>query len=117
MQADGRSFPAQSRPQCPWRDCGSARRDPRHHLRAELAARLPVVNAVFLDTITSAGEGGPEWWTTPHEYLRSFLIAHLVDAERIQDAVTVATDFRWVSTRLHHHGPTAPIRDLSLVPP
>ncbi|WP_228924570.1 NB-ARC domain-containing protein [Streptomyces sp. DH7] len=88
----------------------------RDHLRAELAARLPVVNAVFLDTITSAGEGGPEWWTTPHEYLRSFLIAHLVDAERIQDAVTVATDFRWVSTRLHHHGPTAPIRDLSLVP-
>ncbi|MFD4318965.1 NB-ARC domain-containing protein [Streptomyces sp. NPDC058548] len=88
----------------------------RDHLRAELAARLPVMNAVLLDTITSAGEGGPEWWTTPHEYLRSFLIAHLVDAERIQDAVTVATDFRWVRMRLHHHGPTAPLRDLSLVP-
>ncbi|MQT03072.1 hypothetical protein FF041_23665, partial [Streptomyces jumonjinensis] len=88
----------------------------RDHLRAELSARLLVVNAVLLDTVTSAGEGGPEWWTTAHEYLRNYLIDHLVDAERIQDAVTVATDFRWVRMRLHHHGPTAPLRDLFLVP-
>lgn len=88
----------------------------RDHLRAELSARLPVVNAAFLDTVTSAGEGGPAWWTTPHEYLRNFLIAHLVDTERTSDAVAVATDFRWVRMRLHHHGPTAPLRDLSLVP-
>ncbi|MFD8050141.1 NB-ARC domain-containing protein [Streptomyces chartreusis] len=88
----------------------------RDHLRAELSARLPVVNAAFLGTVTSAGEGGPGWWTTPHEYLRNFLIAHLVDADRTPDAVAVATDFRWVSMRLHHRGPTAPLRDLSLVP-
>ncbi|MFI9152516.1 NB-ARC domain-containing protein [Streptomyces sp. NPDC053367] len=88
----------------------------RDHLRAELAARLPGVNAVLLDTLTSAGEGGPEWWTTPHEYLRNHLIAHLVDAQRTEDAAALATDFRWVSMRLRHHGPTAPLRDLSLVP-
>lgn len=88
----------------------------RDHLRAELSARLPIVTAALLDTVTSAGEGGPAWWTTPHEYLRNFLIAHLVDAGRTPDAVTMATDFRWVSMRLHHHGPTAPLRDLSLVP-
>ncbi|MER5381781.1 NB-ARC domain-containing protein [Streptomyces sp. NPDC002688] len=88
----------------------------RDHLRAELSARLPVVNAVLLDTVTAAAEGGPEWWTTPHAYLRNFLIGHLLDAERTQEAVAVATDFRWVRMRLHHHGPTAPLRDLSLVP-
>ncbi|MFI0990667.1 NB-ARC domain-containing protein [Streptomyces exfoliatus] len=88
----------------------------RDHLRAELSARLPVVNAALLDSVTAAAEGGPEWWTTPHEYLRDFLIAHLMDAERSADAVAVATDFRWVRMRLHQHGPTAPLRDLSLVP-
>ncbi|MFJ6372704.1 NB-ARC domain-containing protein [Streptomyces virginiae] len=88
----------------------------RDHLRAELSARLSAVSAAFLDTLTSAGEGGPDWWTTRCEYLRNFLIAHLVDAERTPDAVALATDFRWVSMRLHHHGPTAPLRDLSLVP-
>ncbi|MFD7966702.1 NB-ARC domain-containing protein [Streptomyces zaomyceticus] len=88
----------------------------RDHLRAELSARLSAVNAAFLDTLTSAGEGGPDWWTTRCEYLRNFLIAHLVDAERIPDAVALATDFRWVSMRLHHHGLTASLRDLSLVP-
>lgn len=88
----------------------------RDHLRAELSAHLPVVNAAFLDTVTAAAEGGPEWWTTPHEYLRDFLIAHLVDAERATDAAAVATDFRWIRMRLHQHGPTAPLRDLSLVP-
>ncbi|MGW8359248.1 NB-ARC domain-containing protein [Streptomyces wedmorensis] len=88
----------------------------RDHLRADLSTRLPVVNAVLLDTVTSAGEGGPEWWTTPHDYLRNFLIAHLVDAERTSDAVAVVTDFRWVRMRLHHHGPTAPLRDLALAP-
>ncbi|MGW4049524.1 NB-ARC domain-containing protein [Streptomyces sp. NPDC004779] len=88
----------------------------RDHLRAELSARLPAVNAALLDTLTSAGEGGPEWWTTPDEYLQNFLIAHLVDADRTPEAVALATDFRWVSMRLHHHGPTAPLRDLALVP-
>lgn len=88
----------------------------RDHLRAELSVRLPAVNAAFLDALTSAGEGGPEWWATPCEYLRDFLVAHLMDAERKPDAVALVTDFRWVSMRLHHHGPTAPLRDLALVP-
>lgn len=88
----------------------------RDHLRAELSARLWAVNRAFLDTLTSAGEGGPDWWTTRCGYLRDFLIAHLVDGDRTPDAVALATDFRWVSMRLHHHGPTAPLRDLALVP-
>lgn len=36
----------------------------RDHLRAELSGRLPAVNAAFLDALTSAGEGGPQWWAT-----------------------------------------------------
>ncbi|MBK5993684.1 hypothetical protein JHN53_18950 [Streptomyces sp. MBT58] len=88
----------------------------RDHLRTELSTQLPTVNAAFLDAVSAAGEGGPAWWATPYEYLRNFLVAHLVDAERLSDAVAVATDFRWVSMRLHHHGPTASLRDLSLVP-
>lgn len=88
----------------------------RDHLRAELSARLPAVNAAFLDMLTSAGEGGPDWWTTRCGYLRNFLIAHLVDGDRTPDAVALATDFRWASMRLHHHGPSAPLRDLALIP-
>ncbi|MGW8365920.1 WD40 domain-containing protein [Streptomyces wedmorensis] len=88
----------------------------RDHLRVQLGSRLPSVNASFLDSLARAGQDAAGWWSTPHGYLQDHLIDHLVAAGRTAEAATVACDFRWVSMRLHQHGPTAPLRDLALIP-
>ncbi|MEU8992864.1 NB-ARC domain-containing protein, partial [Streptomyces sp. NPDC048558] len=94
----------------------------RDYLRTELgAARLTNANAALLDTLATTlprtESGDTAWWHTPYGYLLDHLLEHLVHAGRPAQADRVAQDFRWVRTRLHQRGPTAPSRDLDRISP
>ncbi|MFC9686319.1 NB-ARC domain-containing protein [Streptomyces sp. NPDC056948] len=89
----------------------------RDYLRGELGpAGLSTANAALLDAIAAslpvAEDGAVPWWRVTVGYLLDHLIEHFLDARRSAQALTLAGDFRWVRTRLHQRGPTAPWRDL-----
>ncbi|MEO3751846.1 NB-ARC domain-containing protein [Streptomyces sp. B6B3] len=101
----------------------------RDYLRAELAGGLPSVNAALLDgvaatlpSLPSSGTdtgvnmgNGPAWWRITDGYLLDHLVEHLLDAGRVAEAEALTSDLRWVRTRLHQRGPTAPWRDLDRI--
>lgn len=89
----------------------------RDYLRTELGpAGLSTANAALLDAIAASlpatGDGAVPWWRVTAGYLLDHLVEHFLDARRSAQALTLAGDFRWVRTRLHQRGPTAPWRDL-----
>ncbi|WDF42463.1 NB-ARC domain-containing protein [Streptomyces sp. T12] len=98
------------------------------YLRRELGpARLAALHTTLVDTVEaglppadplapSAPRPGAAWWTLPDGYLSDHLIAHLLAAGRSAHAEAVAGDLRWVETRLHQRGPTAPWSDLDQIP-
>ncbi|WP_231954898.1 NB-ARC domain-containing protein [Actinoplanes derwentensis] len=66
------------------------------------------------------GPGGPPvtaWWALPESsrYLRDHLVEHLLGASRQDEAEAVATDLRWVLSRLEETGPAGPAADLALI--
>ncbi|MDI3384920.1 NB-ARC domain-containing protein [Streptomyces sp. B-S-A8] len=100
----------------------------RDYLRGELGpTRLAALHTALVDTVEaglppadplapSAPRPGAAWWTLPDGYLSDHLIAHLLAAGRSAQAEAVAGDLRWVETRLHQRGPTAPWSDLDQIP-
>ncbi|MBB2943142.1 WD40 repeat protein [Actinoplanes lutulentus] len=70
------------------------------------------LHGVLLDTARVT-----PWWHLPDHsrYLRDHLVEHLLSAGRADEAAAVATDLRWVATRLEDNGPAAPAADLSLI--
>ncbi|WEH12200.1 NB-ARC domain-containing protein [Streptomyces sp. VNUA24] len=90
----------------------------RDYLRVELAADLAELNGVLADAVAATLDPADHadthvaWWQVSDGYLRDHLIEHLMDAGRAVEAETVASDPRWVQSRLHQRGPTAPWRDL-----
>jgi WD40 repeat protein len=54
------------------------------------------------------------WWELPESarYLREHLIEHLLAADRTAEGESVATDLRWVQSRLDEAGPVAAVADL-----
>ncbi|MFD3504963.1 NB-ARC domain-containing protein [Streptomyces sp. NPDC058678] len=94
----------------------------RDYLRAGLGTtRLMDANIALLDTLATTlprtDTGDTAWWDTSAGYLLDHLIEHFLDAGRPAAADAVAQDFRWVRTRLHQRGPTAPWRDLDRIGP
>ncbi|WP_329392204.1 NB-ARC domain-containing protein [Streptomyces sp. NBC_01716] len=98
----------------------------RDYLRAELGDDLVAVNARLLDAVATTeavpdapaardGTSVPAWWTVSGSYLLDHLVEHLVDAGQGVEAAALASDLRWVRTRLHQRGPTASWRDLEAV--
>ncbi|WP_433796836.1 NB-ARC domain-containing protein [Actinoplanes sp. CA-252034] len=67
---------------------------------------------------TPAVEPAVSWWALPHlhHYLQDHLIEHLQAAGRDAEAAALAGDIRWVTARLEHSGPVAPLADLALIP-
>ncbi|MGW3045418.1 NB-ARC domain-containing protein [Kitasatospora sp. NPDC001159] len=100
----------------------------RDYLRAELGTRrVTEVNAALLDAAaTTLPEAAPlapsapqprtAWWELDNGYLLDHLIYHLLAAGRTEQAEAVASDIRWVETRLHQRGPTAPWSDSARIP-
>ncbi|ELS50325.1 putative WD repeat protein [Streptomyces viridochromogenes Tue57] len=98
------------------------------YLRGELGpTRLAALHATLVDTIEAglppadpltpaAPRPGTAWWRLPDGYLSDHLIAHLLAAGRSAQAEALASDLRWVETRLHQRGPTAPWSDLDRIP-
>ncbi|MEU9507789.1 NB-ARC domain-containing protein [Micromonospora sp. NPDC048170] len=93
-----------------------------HNLLLDPVAR---VHALLLDTVSAslprvappdgaAGDKAIAWWELPlrETYLREHLVTHLVDAHRRIEAEAVATDLRWVQSRLQEAGPGGPVIDL-----
>ncbi|MFC9607520.1 NB-ARC domain-containing protein, partial [Streptomyces niveus] len=64
----------------------------------------------------SAPDPGRAWWQLEEGYLLDHLIEHLLAAGRTNQAEAVASDLRWVETRLAQRGPTAPWSDLTRIP-
>ncbi|MFD4994682.1 NB-ARC domain-containing protein, partial [Streptomyces buecherae] len=99
----------------------------RDYIRRELGkAELTRVNGLLIDAVATTlptaqplAPTGPDpqraWWQVRHGYLLDHLIDHLIAAGRTASAEAVAGDVRWVETRLHQRGPTAPSADLSLI--
>ncbi|WP_405955599.1 NB-ARC domain-containing protein [Streptomyces phaeochromogenes] len=100
----------------------------RDYLRSELGSvRLTTLNAAWVDaveanlpTAPALLPGGPQqvaaWWEAGDGYLLDHATDHLLAAGRTTHAENLACDLRWVETRLHHRGPTAPWRDLTRIP-
>ncbi|WP_369491744.1 NB-ARC domain-containing protein [Streptomyces sp. BF23-30] len=98
----------------------------RDYLRSELGPELSATNACFVDGIARdipwaspppSGTGQVRaWWGVSDGYLLDHLIEHMIDGGLITQAEEVASDLRWIRTRLHQRGPTAPWNDLSLLP-
>ena len=98
----------------------------RGELETDLLARL---HGVLLDataaTLPPAGPLGPAasgsvsvaWWKLGDAdgYMWDHLIEHLIASKRADEAEAVASDLRWVDSRLVRFGPAAPAADLSLV--
>lgn len=57
----------------------------------------------------------PAWWDLPENsrYLRDHLVEHLLGAGLEDEAETLATDLRWVISRLEETGPAGPAADLA----
>ncbi|MFJ7159923.1 NB-ARC domain-containing protein [Streptomyces sp. NPDC101118] len=88
----------------------------RDYLRRERGAEpLRDLHRALLDAVRPAGPG-PAWWEQADRYLLDHLVEHLLEADRPAEALALAGDLRWVETRLHQRGPTAPWRDLARIP-
>ncbi|MEV5937030.1 NB-ARC domain-containing protein, partial [Streptomyces sp. NPDC052079] len=99
----------------------------RDYLRTTLGpARLAHLNRSFLDALAATLPAAPPltatgpapqraWWQHPETYLLDNLIRHLLDADRTAAAEAVAGDIRWVETRLHQRGSSAPWSDLDRI--
>ncbi|MFI6416125.1 NB-ARC domain-containing protein [Streptomyces sp. NPDC050842] len=59
---------------------------------------------------------GPRPWESSEGYVLDHAIEHLLAAGRTDDAERVASDLRWIETRLHQRGPMAAWADLFDVP-
>ncbi|MEU5036261.1 NB-ARC domain-containing protein [Streptomyces rubiginosohelvolus] len=97
----------------------------RDYLRAELGtAGLARTNDLLVQTVAATLPAArplapthpdPEraWWHLTDGYLLDHLIDHLLAADRTPLAEAVASDLRWIETRLLQRGPTAPFSDLT----
>ncbi|MFD3533429.1 NB-ARC domain-containing protein [Streptomyces sp. NPDC058664] len=84
----------------------------RDYLREELgAAELQRLNAVLVGAALPA-----DWPAIQEGYLLDHAIEHLLAAGQTGRAEQLAGDIRWVETRLHQRGPTAPVSDLARIP-
>ncbi|WP_406738538.1 NB-ARC domain-containing protein [Streptomyces sp. NBC_00853] len=98
----------------------------RDYLRSELGPELSAINACFVGGIArdipwaapplSRTGQVRAWWGVSDGYLLDHLIEHMIDGGLVAQAEEVASDLRWIRTRLHQRGPTAPWNDLSLLP-
>ncbi|WP_236242533.1 NB-ARC domain-containing protein [Streptomyces sp. CC228A] len=100
----------------------------RDYLRAELGPdRLTEHHAALVDAVqaglppaaplTRTGPRPPAaWWELTDPYLLDHAITHLLAAHRTEQAEALACDLRWIETRLHHRGPTAPWTDCARIP-
>ncbi|WP_157180373.1 NB-ARC domain-containing protein [Protofrankia coriariae] len=100
----------------------------RDYLRGELGpARLTALNEALVDAVEaglpaaeplapSAPRPPAAWWKLTDGYLLDHAIDHLLAAGRTDQAEALASDLRWVETRLCQRGPTSPWRDLSRIP-
>ncbi|MEV7372851.1 NB-ARC domain-containing protein [Streptomyces sp. NPDC090301] len=100
----------------------------RDYLRAELGPdRLTEHHAALVDAVqadlpaaTPLTPTAPHplaaWWTLTDPYLLDHAITHLLAAHRTEQAEVLARDLRWIETRLHHQGPSAPWTDCAQVP-
>ncbi|WP_164494625.1 NB-ARC domain-containing protein, partial [Streptomyces sp. ADI92-24] len=100
----------------------------RGYLREVLGPEhLSELNAALLDAVeadlppaaplaASAPQPRTAWWELADGYMLDHVIGHLLAAGRTAQAEAVASDLRWVETRLHHRGPTAPWTDLDRIP-
>lgn len=99
----------------------------RDYLAGELGqAALATVHARLVDAVAdglpgagplaaSAPDPGRAWWELREGYLLDHLIEHLLAAGPAGFAEAVASDLRWVETRLAQRGPTAPWSDLTRI--
>ncbi|MFC8825996.1 NB-ARC domain-containing protein [Streptomyces sp. NPDC057137] len=99
----------------------------RDYLAGELGeAALATVHARLVDAVAdglpaaeplaaSAPDPGRAWWELREGYLLDHLIEHLLAAGPAEFAEAVASDLRWVETRLAQRGPTAPWSDLTRI--
>ncbi|MEV8416460.1 NB-ARC domain-containing protein [Streptomyces niveus] len=99
----------------------------RDYLAGELGeAALDTVHARLVDAVaddlpaagplaTGAPDPGRAWWELREGYLLDHLIEHLLAAGPAEFAEAVASDLRWVETRLAQRGPTAPWSDLTRI--
>ncbi|HEX4701981.1 MAG TPA: NB-ARC domain-containing protein [Pseudonocardiaceae bacterium] len=100
-------------------------------------ARIVDLHRILLDTVAAglptalrlaadAGDGvdaataepvGVAWWAMEESarYLWDHVVEHLVAADRVTTAETLAADLRWVGARLEQSGPAAPYADLAAV--
>ncbi|MGW6576304.1 NB-ARC domain-containing protein [Streptomyces sp. NPDC054945] len=83
----------------------------RDYLHKELGE--PAVTALHG---TLADAFGPRPWESSEGYVLDHAIEHLLAAGRTNDAERVASDLRWIETRLHQRGPMAAWADLFDVP-
>ncbi|MER7521255.1 NB-ARC domain-containing protein [Streptomyces sp. NPDC126499] len=87
-------------------------------LRDYLLKELDEADAAALHgTVADAAGAGP--WEPPEDsrgYLLDHMIEHLLAAGRTPEAERVASDLRWIETRLHQRGPMAAWADLAAVP-
>ncbi|MGW7307477.1 NB-ARC domain-containing protein [Streptomyces sp. NPDC054835] len=100
----------------------------RDYLRAGLGPeRLTDLHATLVDAVqaglppadplTAAAPHPPAaWWTLTDPYLLDHAVTHLLAAHRTAHAEALACDLRWIETRLHHRGPTAPWTDCARIP-
>jgi WD40 repeat protein len=79
------------------------------------AAEPPAIPVADAGTAPGSDRKVTAWWELParDRYLRHHLIEHLKAADHQRDAEALATDLRWVATRLDHDGPAAPHADLA----
>ncbi|MET9558310.1 NB-ARC domain-containing protein [Streptomyces sp. NPDC006645] len=99
----------------------------RDYLAGELGeTALAAVHARLVDAVADdlppagplaadAPDPGRAWWELREGYLLDHLIEHLLAAGPAEFAEAVASDLRWVETRLAQRGPTAPWSDLTRI--
>ncbi len=99
----------------------------RDYLHVRLGQRrLRELHATLVDTVAatmpsapppSSDSNGPDvaWWSLPDGYLADHLIGHLLAADRVTQAETLALDLRWITWRLELRGRLAPWGDLTAI--
>ncbi|MET9951730.1 NB-ARC domain-containing protein [Streptomyces sp. NPDC006339] len=75
-------------------------------------ADVTALHGTLVDAMGAPWEPAP----TFQGYVLDHAIEHLLAAGRTDDAERVASDLRWIETRLHQRGPMAPWADLAAVP-
>ncbi|WP_143196875.1 NB-ARC domain-containing protein [Streptomyces sp. CB00455] len=95
----------------------------RDYLRGELGATaLRELNAALVESalgtaaLPAADVAGTLRVAAADGYLLDHLIEHLMAAGESARAERIAGDLRWVETRLHQRGPSAPWNDLARIP-